>query len=161
MFTSTALADTHERTHRCLLGLLEHCDGFSPEELARPLDGFGYPTVLEQLHHVIGAEQYWIGVLNGLMLTEEDEADRRSIDTLRAYRDRVAGVTEAYLQGATDADLNTPCEVTTWGNKQATVVPAFVFLRTQTHMFQHQGQITAMVRLLGRPVPPGLDFALA
>ncbi len=40
----------------------------------------------------------------------------------------------------------------------STIFPAHVILRTQTHLFHHMGQITAMCRLLGHPIPPGIDF---
>jgi len=56
--------------------------------------------------------------------------------------------------------LNAQHELTTWGDKQVQLVPARVILRTQTHLFQHQGQVAAMSRLLGRPIPPGLDFPM-
>lgn len=160
MYTSDSLSDLHERTHRSLEKLLEHCAGFADEELNRELDGFGYPTLLLQLHHMIGAEQYWVGVLGGQMLIDELETDRASIGALRAFRERVAAATAAYLGPATESELDTPREMTTWGNKQVDLIPAHVLLRTQTHVFQHQGQVSAMCRLLGRPIPPGLDFPL-
>lgn len=160
MYTAAALIDLHERTHRSLGKLLDHCAAFSQDETGRELEGFGYPTLLLQLHHMIGAEQYWVGVLRGLMLTDEDEADYASIDALRAFRERVAAITEDYLRAASNDELNTAATKTTWGDKQVELVPAHVLLRTQTHIFQHQGQVAAMCRLLGRPIPPGLDFPL-
>jgi len=48
----------------------------------------------------------------------------------------------------------------TWGDRDVDLMPAHVVLRTQTHAFQHQGQIAAMARLLGRPILPGLDFPI-
>ena len=39
-----------------------------PVALDQELEGFGYPSIRLQLHHVIGAEQYWVGVLRGLAL---------------------------------------------------------------------------------------------
>jgi len=56
--------------------------------------------------------------------------------------------------------LNTRRKMATWGGKELELVPAHVILRTQTHIFQHQGQVAAMCRLLGRPIPTGLDFPL-
>jgi len=161
MITSAALIDLHERVHACLVGLLEHCAGFAEEDLSRTFEGFGAGSIRMQLHHVIGAEAYWIGVLEGKMLTEERAADHASLGALRAFRERVAGVTGAYLAGASDDDLNAPRTVTTWGDKETVVVPAYVLLRTQTHAFQHKGQISALARLLDRPVPDGLDLPLA
>jgi hypothetical protein len=50
--------------------------------------------------------------------------------------------------------------VTTYGGRELDVVPAHVLLRTQTHAYQHQGEIASMSRLLGQPFPAGLDFPL-
>ena len=160
MHTAAGLVDLHERVHRSFVKLLDHCAGLSDEPLRRELEGFGYPTLLRQLHHAIGAEGYWIGVLRGEMLTEEHEADRASVEALRAFRNRVVEATVSYLRQTSDVELNRCREVTTWGDKQVELVPAHVVLRTQTHIFQHQGQVGAMARLLGRPIPAGLDFPL-
>lgn len=160
MHNAAALTDTHSRCHQSLAKLIDHCAGFSNDELARELDGFGYPCIRLQLHHVIGAEQYWVGVLRGLMLVDELEQDYASIDALRAFRQRVAGITVEYLNNADEGELNTPRPMTTFGGHERELVPAHIILRTQTHIFQHQGQVAAMSRLLGKPIPPGLDFPI-
>jgi hypothetical protein len=49
--------------------------------------------------------------------------------------------------------------MTTWGNKERVLTPALVILRIVTHLYQHQGPVVAMCRLLGKPCP-GLDFPL-
>jgi uncharacterized damage-inducible protein DinB len=160
MSTAADLLDLHRRTHASLGRLLDHCAGFSPEALRREVEGFGYPTILLQIHHVIGAERYWFGLLQGRMLTEERESDFASIEALRTFRDGVAEATRAYLGAASDDELRRRREVVTWNGKRVAVAPFHVLLRTQTHVFQHQGQVAAMCRLLGRPIPPGLDFPL-
>lgn len=160
MFTRAALIDLHTRTHRSLSKLLEHCEGFDAADVARTLDGFGYGTILLQLDHLIGAEAYWVGVLNGLDLSDELGQELGTIAELRAFRESVVETTTTYLNGADEAELNTPRAMELWGGNTAELVPAHVLIRTQTHVFQHQGQIAAMARLLGRPVPPGLDFPL-
>lgn len=160
MHTAAALLDTHTRAHRSFVKLLDHCAGFTLDELARELEGFGYPHILHQLHHMIGAEMYWVGVLRGEMLVAEDPADMASVAALRAFRERVAATTADYLNQATEAELNTRRKMTTWGGVEHELMPAHIILRTQVHIFQHQGQIAAMARLLGRPIPAGLDFPL-
>lgn len=160
MFTSAALLDIHTRAHASLEKLIDHCAGFSPDELSRTFDGFGGGPIRMQLHHVIGAQEYWVGVIHGQMLVEERPEDFASIEALHAYRRRVAQVTAAYLHGATEAELNTRRKMKTFGGHEHELVPAQIIVRTQTHIFQHQGQIAAMARLLGRPIPRGLDFPL-
>lgn len=159
-FTPSDLAEVHRRAQQSLLKLLDHCAGFTPDELSRELEGFGYPSIRMQLHHVIGANEYWLGVLHGLMLVDERPEDFASIEALRAYQARIAETTETYLQGATESELSTARKMKTWGGNERELIPALVILRTQTHVYQHQGQIAAMSRLLGRPVPPGQDFSL-
>ena len=160
MYTSAALSDLHTRCHQSLVKLIDHCAGFSGDELAREVEGFGYPSIRLQLHHIIGAEQYWVGVLRGLMLVDELEEDYANIDALRAFHQRVAGITAEYINNADEPELNTPRKMTTWGGHERELVPARVILRTQVHIFDHKGQVAAMARLLGRPIPPGLDFPL-
>ena len=160
MFTAAALRDVHTRTHEGLVKLIDHCAGFNNEALDTELEGFGYRSLRLQLHHAIGCEQYWVGVLRGQMLVDESEEDRESIDAIRTFRSRVAAVTAGYLASATESELNTARRMVTWGDPNRSLVPARVILRTQTHIFQHQGQVAAMCRLLGRPIPSGLDFSL-
>jgi uncharacterized damage-inducible protein DinB len=160
MFTPADLLDLHRRTHASVQRLIDHCAGLRPEDLRRELPGFGYPTVLRQLHHMAATERYWIGVLEGRMLAEEHETDWASIEAVGVFRASVLASTRAYLGRTSEADLRQRRPMTVWGGKEVPLVPLLVFLRTQTHAFQHMGQVTAMCRLLGRPVPPGLDFPL-
>lgn len=157
--TSAALHDLHARAQGRLAELLAHCRAFSPHELNRELDGFGYPTVRLQLHHVIGAQEYWIGVLQGRVAPDFDDAAYPGIDELEAWRRRTADLTAAYLRATADDTLGTAVDLPTWGGSIRTLVPAQVVLRTITHLFHHQGQVAAMCRLLGRPVQ-GLDWPL-
>ncbi len=159
MYTSEALADIHERTHRSLARLVAHCETLPPPAIDRELEGFGYPTVRLQLHHMIGAERYWLGVLQGRMDVDDDDAAYPTLAALSEHRERVALTTRAYIDGASAAELNTPRAMVTWGGREQVLVPARVVLRTQTHVFQHQGQVVAMCRLLGSPAS-GLDFPI-
>ena len=159
MHTAAALLDLHERAHRNLRGLLDHCRTLEPAELNRELPGFGYPTVRLQLHHAIGAEEYWVGVLGDVVNVEDNEADFPTIDALEAWRARVFAATVGWLGTATPETLNTARPHATWGGRTRVLAPAHVILRTQTHLYQHQGQVLAMCRLLGKP-GGGLDFPL-
>lgn len=159
MYTSAALLDLHERAHRNLRALLDHCRTLDADELNRDLPGFGYPTVRLQLHHMIGAQEYWLGVLNGVVEADDNDAEFPTIDTLESWRSRVFAATESWLSAVDPARLNTARPHQTWGGRERTFAPAHVVLRTQTHLYQHQGQVTAMCRLMGKPVG-GLDFPL-
>jgi uncharacterized damage-inducible protein DinB len=151
MHTGKSLLDIHERAHRNLKGLLDHCHQFSPEELNRTIEGFGYPTVRLQLHHEIGAEKYWVSVLERRMDADENDSDYPTVASLETYRREVGDVTERYLRAVSTEELNSPQTMITWGNRERLLIPAQVILRTQVHYYHHQGQILAMCRLLGKP----------
>jgi len=160
MYNSESLREFHRRAHESLKNLLAHCRQLSAEELNRELAGFGYPTVRLQIHHVIGVEKYWIGVLEGRIDAEDDDLKFPTIESLEAYRQEAFEVTEGYLQGASEEELKTPRPMMTWGDKERVLIPVQVFMRTLTHLYHHQGQVVAMCRLLGKPVPPGGDYPI-
>ena len=159
MHTSSSLLDIHERTHRNVRGLIEHCQSLTAEELSREMEGFGYPSVRLQIHHAIGAEKYWVSVLEGHMDADEHESDYQNVDTLERFRRQVFEATERYLRGVSEEQLNTQQHMTTWGNRQRLLIPAQVILRTQVHYYHHQGQVLAMCRLMGKP-GAGLDYPI-
>jgi len=159
MFTAEGLLEIHKRTHKNLKDLLVHCQQLSEQELTKELDGFGYPTVLLQLHHEIGAEKYWVGVLQGRIDVDENISDYPTAKSLETYRQEIFSNTEAYLNSASEDELNTNRKMMTWGNNEKMLMPAHVFLRTQMHYYHHQGQILAMCRLFGKPAN-GFDFPI-
>lgn len=157
MTTAQVLHDAHQRTHCSLARLLDHATALDPAVLDRELEGFGYPTVRLQIHHLLGAEQYWVGVLEGDIRIDSEPDAYPDAATLSAFRAQVAGVTSAYL--ATDPDLDTQCTVTTWRGEPMELVPRHAVLRLITHAHHHLGQAQAMLRRLGHPVG-ALDFPL-
>lgn len=154
-----ALLEFHRRCHRSFARLLDHGESLTEEELHRKLDGFGYSTVQLQVHHIIAAERYWLGVLQGRMDVDEDEDRYPDISSLRRFRESVAGECERLLRDSSSAELSEPREMMTWGGKKKVLVPAHVIIRTQVHIYHHQGQILAMCRLLGKPAN-GFDYPI-
>ena len=159
MYTSDALLDLHHHAQQSLQKLLAHCRELAPEELNREIPGFGYPSVRLQLHHELGAQKYWIGVLEGRIDADENDSEYPTVASLETYRLEVASLTEAYLRGASNDELSSARTMMTWGNKERLLTPAHVFMRTLTHLYHHQGQIVAMCRLLGKPVA-GMDYPI-
>jgi len=137
MHTPAALLDLHERVHRNVRGLLEHCAQLDASGLNRELPGFGYPTVRLQLHHMIGAEEYWVGVLVGVVDPDDDDSAFPDVAALETWRVRVSAATAAYLRGASTEALNTARPHATWGGRTRVFAPAHAILRTQTHHYQH------------------------
>lgn len=160
MYTSAALLDMHARGHRSLAGLIAHGATLGLPLLRREVPGFGIPTILLQLTHALSAEGYWIGVLQGRLPADTDEPDLADLAALEALRATTVSGTRAYLERTSDADLNAPRDVRVWPSTPRTLVPARVVVRTITHLFDHKGQVAAMCRTLGHPIPRGLDFPL-
>ena len=160
MYTAAAVLDIHTRAHRSLAGLMEHCLGLPAGLAGRALEGFAYPTLREQLHHAICAERYWIGVLQGRMVVDDDLEKYPDMPALIRLREQVAAAAADFIRGATERELNEPRPVKLWTGREAAVKPALVVLRISTHYYDHKGQISAMCRALGHPTPPRLDFPL-
>ena len=110
------------------------------------------------LHHALAGQKYWIGVLQGRMDVDDDSDAHFTMDDMMVYRDSVLRATEQYLCGASTEELSTARPMITWGNIEKVLIPAHVVIRTLTHLFQHQGQVAAMCRLLGKPIGPGMDY---
>jgi len=159
MYDAESLLDIHERAHRNHAALLAHCRGFDTASIDRELEGFGYPTIRLQLIHGIGAELYWISVLEGKMDARDRDDEFRTVESIEGWRLEVAEATRRYLRSATTDRLNTPAPFVTWGAGERVLMPARVVMRTVTHLYHHQGQVVAMSRLLGRPAS-GLDFPI-
>jgi len=160
MYTADALLDLHERAHQSLQGLIAHCRQVAAGDLERQLAGFGYPSVRLQFVHVIGAEEYWIGVLEGRIDADDKDALYTTLDAIEGWRAAVSGATGRWLRAAMPGPLNTARAMQLWGGREQVLMPARVVLRTVTHLFHHQGQVVAMCRLLGVPAP-GFDLPIA
>lgn len=158
MYTTAGLLDVHERTHRTFVQLLDHLETIPAEDLTRPVEGFSYATLASQLHHLIGGEWYWMGVMQGDPRYDDDADEHETLEALRALHAKVRADTAAYLSGLSDEDASTPQTVTKWNGDTAEITPAHALLRTQTHIFQHRGEVASMLRLLGHSHPSMLDF---
>ena len=153
------LLDVHERSHRSLAALIEHAAEFSVEEADREHEGFGYPSLRLQIHHVLGAERYWLSVIEGQIEADDDSGDYPTIASLEALRAGVAERARTLVLMIQTEDLQIPRPLRDWRGNEVFYTPARVFMRTQMHLFHHLGQMTAMCRLLGRPLN-GIDFDL-
>ena len=148
--SKSAITGLHASMHECLDLILDHASSMPPILLANELPGFGHPSVLEQIAHVLSAEAGWVRRLQSLPLERVTAA---TLDELRKVKNDVMAATAAYLNGISESEMNAelahyPEE---WvGPRRA---PAFILLHIITHAFHHKGQIVAMLRLLGHPAP--------
>jgi len=159
VLTSDALREVHERAHRNLKGYLDHCRTLDPEAFDREMSEFNGASVRLQLHHAIGAEKYWIGVLQDRIDADDDAHLYATIESLEMYREETCAATQEYLRSASPEELNTPRAMTTYGGSQHVLHPGHIVIRTITHIYRHQGQVASMFRLLGSP-SPGFDYPI-
>src|SRR5262245_14620698 len=106
MYNAATLLDIHTRAHESLRRLIVFCGSLTDDELRRPLDGFGFPTVMRQLEHTIGAEVYWQTVVTRGYTEEATLPTLPDLAAMEAFRAATASVTRSYLDGASDVELN-------------------------------------------------------
>jgi uncharacterized damage-inducible protein DinB len=151
MYNPESLLDMHARAHESLRRLIAFCGGLTSDELRRPLTGFGFPTVLGQLEHTIGAEVYWQTVVLRGYTEEARLPDLRDVAAIEAFRQQTASTTRSYLDRASEAELNSPRVMISDPGQTRLLRPADVIARVVTHIFNHQGQVLAMCRTIGKP----------
>src|SRR4029450_7927725 len=111
MYTAHALLDVDTRAHESLRRLIGFCGGLTDDELRRPVAGFGWSTVHRQLEHTIGAELYWQTVITRGYTEEATLPPLPDIAAIESFRARTAAVTRAYLEAATEAELQAKREM--------------------------------------------------
>ena len=151
IYTAEILLDIHSRAHESLRRLIAFCGRLTDEELRRPVPGFGMPTVHRQLEHTIGAELYWQRVVTTGYTEEATLPDLPDLPALEGFRAQTADATRSYLSEASRGELNSHREMISDPGKTRVLRPADVVLRIVTHIFNHQGQVLAMCRMMGKP----------
>jgi uncharacterized damage-inducible protein DinB len=152
MFTTAALRRFHDMAHEGLDKLLAHCQTIPLELWEKPLDGFGFSTLGQQLFHIYLVERYWVTAVQGLTPEEPDWQGIPSLPELQALHDETIQATRSWLAGIDEAKLNTAVELHMWELRHSGV-PAEMLLHLLTHAYHHKGQAAAMCRLLGYPAP--------
>lgn len=151
MYNAETLLDIHARAHESLRRLIVLCGTLTDDELRRPLTGFGFPTVFRQLEHTIGAEVYWQTVVTRGYTEEATLPDLPDVAAMESFRQHTASVTRSYLDSASEAELNSERQMISDPGQTRRLRPADVIMRVVTHIFNHQGQVLAMCRTMGKP----------
>ncbi len=159
MYTLEALLDIHERVHQNAKDLIAHASKLEPEAGDRKVEGFADWTIRLHIHHALGAERYWMGVLQGRVDADDDSAEYPTVADLENLRAEVCDSTRSFLESLDEEALNKPRHVTLWNGSEADLKPAHVLLRTQMHYYHHNGLVLAMCRALGEP-GSGIDFPI-
>lgn len=129
----------------------------TPEDLLRDT-GSSFPSLLQTIAHIAGAEKIWLARFIGTALdplpTENDFTEL--IPLLVSWEETAAGI-EAFLAGLTDDQLETTLA---WSNSRGEGFsrplwqPVF---HLSNHSTYHRGQIVTMLRQMGYAAP-GTDL---
>jgi len=153
MFTKSGIADLHGAMHERLDLLLVHV-GAVPDDLRhKPIPGFGHSSIWKQLVHILTCEEVWVHNLQDKAFAEWHEKDCLTMPAMLAAKGRISQATRAYLNDLSEDQLNSMLakRPSDWGGELRS--PAFILLHVITHAFHHKGQIVAMLRIVGYPVP--------
>lgn len=153
MFTKAGIIELHDAMHERLDLLLRHVETVPDSLQRKPISGFGHPSIRKQLVHILTCEEGWVHDLQNEPFAGWSEEDCLTMAALRAAKEQIRGSTRAYVNGLTEAQLNTTLanRPVDWGGELRS--PAFIVLHVITHAFHHKGQIVAMLRILGYPAP--------
>jgi len=153
MFTLAGIREFHSWTHARLARLLDHLVTLPEGSYTKELNGFGLPTIREQVVHLFGCEMRWIGRVQLILPGDWKDEDWPSVAEAKILQQQAREGTLAYLSGLTDKQLNEAIEILSPGGDTMVETPAAVIHHVLTHAFHHKGQIVAMCRLLGYPAP--------
>jgi uncharacterized damage-inducible protein DinB len=151
------LNDYFEATWKARGRLLDAAEELTKDEWRREFD-FSWKSVQKLFAHIIEVERSWIAedILRGSYKWAGDEAIEQLYATPALTRDRgreVADQTRAVLAEFVPGKLK---ETREGKDIDGNVVP-FTVEQILTHVFthelRHQGQLQAMLRLLGKPAP--------
>ena len=90
MYDGESLLDIHGRAHESLRRLIVFCEDSDGRRVAPAVPGFGFPTVLRQLAHTIGAEVYWQTVVTRGYSEEATMPALPDLAAIEAFREQTA-----------------------------------------------------------------------
>jgi len=153
MFTKAGIRELHGATHDSLDILFRHVATVPDTLLCEPLAGFGFPTVLKQLVHILVVEDGWVHDLQDKEFADWREEDSTPLTVLLGAKARIRDSTRVYLESLSEVQLNSTLvkRPQVWFGELRS--PAFILLHIITHTFHHKGQVVAMLRVLGHPAP--------
>ncbi|WP_350243078.1 DinB family protein [Deinococcus sonorensis] len=138
--------------------LLTFLSTLPPDLLRERRPGFGQGSILETLTHVADCYGGWTSEV----LMEEPwafaEGVEPTLDALRTRFERVDALLARALQ-STRLEAGEWTHTTRQGDALLVSGP-WLLLHPLTHEFHHKGQVVALARVLGHPVPPDVDLDL-
>jgi uncharacterized damage-inducible protein DinB len=153
VFTLDGIRSFHGWTHASFNLLLDHLSTIPATDYVRVLPAFGFPTLRNQVIHILNCEGFWIHTLQGFRYADRNPAEYTAVLEVKLLEQEVSRRTHTYLSGLTDQQLNNDTELHFPDGEVAVRTPALILHHILTHAFHHKGQIVAMCRALGYPAP--------
>jgi uncharacterized damage-inducible protein DinB len=153
MFTLDGIREFHSWTHASLTRLFDHIATLPADSYNRDVSGFGFSTIRAQVIHILSCEALWISRAQAVSIDDWDVMKWLTVSDARALQQEASNRTLAYLSGLTERQLNEDVELLLEDGVRITCTPALLIHHFLTHAFHHKGQIVAMCRILGYPVP--------
>jgi uncharacterized damage-inducible protein DinB len=120
---------------------------------------FAYGSIRNVHAHVADCYLWWVG--NVGLKREGIEVDASSIPDVPAMRQRFLEVDAVLKEALENFDrLDTVFAFERPGRDTLRLTQRWLIVHPVTHEFHHKGQILAMGRVLGHPLPPGGDTDL-
>jgi uncharacterized damage-inducible protein DinB len=115
---------------------------------------FAHGSIRNIQAHVLGCYAFWVGQM-GLGL-EPSETDPSSLPDAAAVRAKFAEVDTLLEQALLKFDrLDDPLELLMPEGHTLSVSQRWLIIHPITHEFHHKGQLLALGRVLGHPLPAG------
>lgn len=140
--------------------LFGYCASLPPEIYTQERPDFAFGSIRNLHVHVADCYLWWLGSVGmGHPETDLKGADFPNVSTARAAFEGVDRLVEEALDSFNRLD-----EVYVWTHPRkgwkASVSQRWLLMHPITHEFHHKGQITALGRVLGHPVPGSYDTDL-
>ena len=137
--------------------LLDAAESVSAEDLRKDMKS-SFPSLLDTLTHMMGAEWIWLQRWKGIQPTAS--ASTAGLDSVKALRnvwDTLWREQQGFLDGLEDGDQKRAIAYKTLKGDPDTRALDELMRHVVNHATYHRGQVVTMLRQLGA-VPPSTDY---
>ena len=139
--------------------VFESVSHLSPEEFNRDLKS-SFPSIRQTMLHFISAEWIWLSRWNGVSPSKApDNWDASTFDSLRSIWNEVNGDLTKFVNGLTEAVLTSEITYQNLKGDRYSNRMEHMLRHVVNHSTYHRGQITTMLRQLGKEAT-STDFIL-
>lgn len=139
--------------------LMASLDRLTEEEFIRIIGG-GHNSIRETLVHMMSAEWGWLGRCGGPPRGPRlNPADFPTIHSVRQTWETIEGHVRLFLDSLSDGDLQRTVSYRNDRDEELTMRLGELMHHAANHGVHHRGQISLMLRMLGKP-PKDIDLLI-